>query len=138
MTKNIKTPLSPDFKGKRTTKIIIRSLHILTIAGTAGGIFFGLPFDNWAWFWYAAITTGSALFLLDALSNLIWFVQIRGIIIMLKIGLLLLVGIAPNWDTLIMVVAIIASGIISHAPSNWRYYSIWHRRIIRSSKDSKG
>ena len=46
---------------------------------------------------------------------------------------LLLVGaaIAPRSALAMLVLAIIIGGISSHMPGKYRYYSIWHGKVIR-------
>ena len=44
----------------------------------------------------------------------------------------------PAWGSVLLLVIIIISGVISHAPGKLRYYSLYHRRVINSSNDAKG
>ena len=138
MTARKKNAFIPEFKGKRTLKIMLRTVHLLAISGVCGGIFFGVN-STLLWdFWIAAIVSGSSMMLIDSLSNLIWFIQVRGLVIMTKLGLIIILPYAPNWGIHIIVVVMVMSGIISHAPSQWRYYSFVHRKVVRSRQDSKG
>lgn len=139
------TPLQPrrlsllgDFKGKRWLKIILRTLHILSIIGVGGAIIFNIPFSQWVWYWYVAVATGVAMVAIDALSNFLWLVQIRGIVIYIKLGLLMFLGGNMLINQLVLITIVIISAIISHAPGDIRYYSIVHRRRINSFQDSKG
>ncbi len=99
---------------------------------------FDVPFSQWVWYWYAAVATGVAMVAIDALSNFLWLVQVRGIVIYIKLGLLMLLGGNMLVNQLVLVAIIIISAIISHAPADIRYYSIVHRRRINSFYDSKG
>jgi len=85
-----------------------------------------------------AMVSGGLMMLIDIISNPVWIVQVRGLAIFLKLILLVFLGNWPSLDGLLLAVIIIISGIISHAPSNLRYYSIYHRRVTSSSNDSKG
>jgi len=123
---------------KRWTKISLRTLHLLSVAGVGGGIFFGLEQAVWLNYWWLAMVSGGLMMLIDIISNPVWIVQVRGLAIFLKLILLVFLGNWPSLDGLLLAVIIIISGIISHAPSNLRYYSIYHRRVISSSNDSKG
>jgi len=133
-----KLSLLGDFTGKRWLKIILRTLHILSVIGVGGAILFDIPFSQWAWYWYAAVATGVTMVAIDALSNFLWLVQIRGIVIYIKLGLLMFLGGNMLVNQLVLVAIIIISAIISHAPGDIRYYSIVHRRRINSFHDSKG
>ena len=123
---------------KRWTKISLRTLHLVAVAGVGGGILLGLDKGLWIDYWWLAIVSGGLLILMDVSSNPVWLIQIRGLSVYLKLILLLLLGSYPAWDRLLVLVIIIISGIISHAPGKLRYYSIYHRKVIISDVDTKG
>ena len=123
---------------KRWTKISLRTLHLLAVAGVGGGILFGLEKDLWINYWWLALVSGGLMMVIDIASNPVWIVQVRGLVIFLKLILLAFLGSNPSLDGLLLAVIIIMSGIISHAPGQLRYYSLYHRRVILSSNDSKG
>lgn len=123
---------------KRWTKISLRTLHLLAVAGVGGGILFGVERDLWINYWWLAIISGILMMLVDIISNPVWIVQVRGLSIFFKLALLILLGVYPDWDGLLVVVIIIISGVISHAPSKLRYYSMYHGSVITSTGDTKG
>lgn len=133
-----KLSLLGDFPGKRWLKIILRTLHILSIIGVGGAVLFNVPFSQWIWYWYAAVATGVAMVAIDALSNFLWLIQIRGIVIYIKLLLLMFLGGNMLVNHLVLITIVVISAIISHAPGDIRYYSIVHRRRINSFHDSKG
>jgi hypothetical protein len=65
-------------------------------------------------------------------------VQVRGIVIFAKLLLLIFLGHDPAHDRWLLIVVIVMSAIISHAPGSLRYYSIYHRKTITSQYDTKG
>jgi uncharacterized membrane protein len=123
---------------KRWTKISLRTLHLLAVAGVGGGILFGLEKDLWINYWWLALVSGVLMMVIDIASNPVWIVQVRGLVIFLKLILLAFLGSNPSLDGMLLAVIIIISGIISHAPGQLRYYSVYHRKVISSSNDSKG
>lgn len=123
---------------KRWTKISLRTLHLLSVAGVGGGILFGLDKNQWINYWWLALASGGLMMLVDIISNRIWLVQIRGLTIFLKLLLLALLGVNPAWDGYLLATIIVISGIISHAPGSLRYYSIYHGKVISSDLDTKG
>ncbi len=123
---------------KRWTKISLRTLHLVAVAGVGGGILFGLEKDLWINYWWLALVSGVLMMAIDIISNPVWVVQVRGLVIFFKLILLALLGLNTSWDNILLLVIIILSGIISHASGNLRYYSIYHRKVLSSSKDSKG
>ena len=123
---------------KRWTKISLRTLHLLAVAGVGGGILFGVERDLWINYWWLAVVSGGLMMLIDIISNPVWLVQLRGLVIFFKLFLLTLLGSQPDLDSQLLLVIIIISGVISHAPGKLRYYSVYHRKVITSSSDTKG
>ena len=123
---------------KRWTKISLRTLHLLAVAGVGGGVLFGLDPSLWVDYWWLALVSGGLLMFIDIVSNPVWVVQVRGIVIFAKLLLLIFLGHAPALDRWLLIAVILMSAIISHAPGSLRYYSIYHRRMITSVYDTKG
>ena len=46
---------------KRWTKISLRTLHLLAVAGVGGGILFGLEKDLWINYWWLALVSGALM-----------------------------------------------------------------------------
>lgn len=123
---------------KRWTKIGLRTLHLVSVAGIGGGILFGLDRELWYAYWWLSVTTGVLLMLTDALSNPVWWIQVRGLSVYVKLVLLVFLWKFPDWDIALLLTIIVLSAVISHAPSKLRYYSIYHNKVIRSDADTKG
>jgi hypothetical protein len=123
---------------KRWTKISLRTLHLLAVAGVGGGILFGLEKYQWLNYWWLALASGVLMMLIDIISNPVWVVQVRGLVIFLKLILLMFLGGSQAWDSTLLIVIIVISAVISHAPGKLRYYSIYHKKVITSSNDTKG
>lgn len=118
-----------DIPGRRYLSIALRSLHILGVAGLAGGYLFSLPREQWLAFFWLAVVTGGAMIVKQLYVDNIWLLQLRGQLI---IGKIILLGVAwqihqgaEPWP---YIVALLVSGFIAHAPGKVRYYSLWHRR----------
>ncbi len=131
----MKTSLLPDFKGKRWLKIGLRTFHLVGFAGVFAS---ALNQSDQPVFWALTIFTGVGLLILESLSNLIWFVQVRGLIIYIKLGLLYGLYVLPEFAVAWMIAIIVLSGIISHAPSSFRYFSLLHGKKVTSLQDTKG
>jgi len=123
---------------KRWTKISLRTLHLLAVAGVGGGVLFGLEKDLWINYWWLALVSGTLMMVIDIVSNPVWVVQVRGLAIYLKLIMLAFLGSYPSLDGCLLAAIIIISGVISHAPGKLRYYSVYHKREISSLNDSKG
>ena len=123
---------------KRWTKISLRTLHLVSVAGVGGGILFGLDKAVWVNYWWLALASGVLMMAIDIVSNPVWLVQVRGLVIYLKLVMLAILGAYPQWGGTLLLMIIILSAVISHAPGKLRYYSVYHNKVISSSNDSKG
>jgi hypothetical protein len=123
---------------KRWSKISLRTLHLLAVAGVGGGILFALEKDLWINYWWLALVSGVLMMVMDIAANPVWIVQIRGVVIIFKLILLSLMVSYPAWGSFLLIVIIVISTVISHAPGKLRYYSLYHRRVISSDNDAKG
>jgi len=125
----------PNFIGKRWLKISLRTIHLLGFAGVFAST---LTATEQNIYWAITIVSGLGLLSLEALSNFVWFVQIRALAMYIKLTLLTCVFFFNEYAWHCLVVIIIISGMISHAPSSVRYYSFIHHRKITSLNDTKG
>ena len=123
---------------KRWLKISLRTVHLLAVAGVGGGILFGLEKQLWIDYWWLALVSGALMMLMDIVANPVWIIQVRGLVILIKLILLAMLGSYPDWDRFLLAVIIIISAVISHAPGKVRYYSFYHRQVMDSDKDTKG
>ena len=114
-------PPSPRrFAGQRWLNILLRSLHLVGIAGVAGGFLFALDDAQWLPYWRLALTTGAALALLYIWSTALWLFQLKGVAILLKLALLALGFSLPGWRMETFVLVIMLSGVMAHAPGSVR------------------
>ncbi|MCF6353653.1 MAG: hypothetical protein L3J26_00880 [Candidatus Polarisedimenticolaceae bacterium] len=121
---------SRTFVGQRWVSILLRTLHLLGIAGVGGGYFYASVGDGWLGFLYLTLASGLLMMSLSIWSNGIWLLQLRGHAVLLKVLLLTLMLVWAEQKTVLLVVVIIISGLIAHAPGDVRYYSIFYRRRI--------
>ncbi len=121
-----------DFKAKRWLKIILRTGHLIGIAGMATYVLSDTLITNWLFYIHLTIASGVAIMLLDIWSNGIWLFQLRGQAIIIKLILFTILLMTEQYDSGLFFGMIVISGLIAHAPSDVRYYSIYHRRRIES------
>lgn len=125
----------PPFKGKRWLKILLRSIHLVGFSGVFAYILFNEPQII---YWVIMLVSGIGLLIVEAFSNLLWFVQVRALFMYIKLMLLAIVFLYPSYALHSFVTIIIMSGIISHAPSSLRYFSFVHFKKVQSIHDIKG
>lgn len=113
-------PTPREFPGQRWANIILRTLHLVGIAGIGGGFLLGADAALWQPFWYLAVATGASLVLLYLASSAIWVCQLRGLAILAKLALLTAALRWPAWQGPLFITVIAISGLIAHAPSRVR------------------
>ena len=114
---------SRGFIGKRWLDIILRTIHLLGLLGIAGGVLFAADKSLWFPYFLSTVLSGLAMISLSIWPNGKWLLQNRGLAIMVKFLLLFLLPFLPNYELHILVLIVIISGISSHAPARFRYYS---------------
>jgi len=125
----------PDNTPRRLTKVIVRTIHLVAIAGFFGNAMTGSYETIYI---TMTIVSGAVLTLMEASSGWVWFVQLRGVSLYLKLLLLLLIHIYPNATIPGLIAVIALSGFISHAPSWIRYFSLQHWQVVHSKEDLLG
>ncbi len=68
---------------------------------------------------------------LELFNTAVWLFQLKGPAVIVKALLLASAAAAQDSALELLIVAIIIGGISSHMPGKYRYYSIWHGRVIR-------
>ena len=125
----------PDNTVRRLSKVIVRTVHLVGIAGMFGNAMMGTSESTYI---VLTIITGVVLTLMEASSGWVWFVQLRGVFLYLKLLLLLLIHFEPASAIPCLIAVIALSGFISHAPSWIRYFSLRHWQVIHSKEDLLG
>ncbi|MGI1943307.1 hypothetical protein [Shewanella glacialipiscicola] len=133
-----KTISEKRFWFQRLSKTSLRALHILGIIGAGGGILLGVDKVQWLNYWYLAMTTGCILMLWEIVRDWRWLIQLKGVLTIVKVGLLSLFVPLANFKPELLVAIVFLSVIVSHGPAGLRHYSIVHRRQIDSKKEIKG
>ena len=118
------------FGGKRWVNITLRTLHLIGVAGLGGGFLYRAPKAVWFPYLVLSIASGCAIICLDLWTNAIWLIQLRGIAILIKVGVLLCLPLLTGYEPHALVITIVISGIIAHAPGDVRYFSIFHGRRV--------
>ena len=125
----------PENTPRRLTKVIVRTIHLVAIAGFFGNAMTG---SYETIYLTMTIVSGAVLTLMEASSGWVWFVQLRGVSLYLKLLLLLLIHFYPSASIPGLIAVIALSGFISHAPSWIRYFSLQHWQVVHSKEDLSG
>lgn len=115
----------------RAWNVVFRTAHLAVVGTLVGGHVFGVPHDRLVvWLW-ASIGTGAALIAIEAFATLDWLMQVSGLFVLLKLGLLLLILLAWDARVPILYTVVAIAGIGSHMPGKYRHYSVYYGRNMR-------
>lgn len=124
-------PPPPRFlPGQRWLNISLRGLHLVGIAGLAGGFLFDLPEANWRGYWHLTLGSGLLLSALYVWTDPTWLLKLKGQVILVKLALLVLAVVFPDWRVTLFVLIILLSAFFAHAPDRVRSYA-WGRAVRR-------
>jgi len=112
------------FVGMRWTNIILRTVHLLGIAGVGGGFLYQAPVDQWMPYLGLTVASGLMLAGLAVWCNGIWLVQLRGVAMLVKL-LLLSLSMIFEGSAWVFIAVIVISGVIAHAPGKVRYLRVF-------------
>ena len=121
-------PPPRSFRGQRWLNIGLRGLHLVGVAGVAGGFLYGLPRETWILYWHLAGVSGVLMSLIYLWIDLDWITQLKGQVIVFKVVLLWLGLLYPPAQGPIFVVVILLSAFFAHAPATVRSWA-WGRRV---------
>ena len=133
-----------DFRGRRALKILVRAVHVL-----AAGVFTGAhllevrfveagaslaeasdPAGSWR---TLLIASGLAILALDLFESAAFLLQVRGLVVTIKIALLLCLPAFGGHAGALLAALVLASVVFSHAPSRVRYFLLVGRGRIRGA-----
>jgi hypothetical protein len=120
------------FRFERAVNVALRTLHLVGVAGLGAGFLYPAADEGWLLYFYLTQVTGVCMVLVALYRNAIWLIQLRGQAVLFKLLLLALIPLFPDLKALLLILVVLISGWISHAPGRVRYYSIYHRRQLDS------
>jgi hypothetical protein len=110
-----------DFPGRRMTRSILRTVHILGGGVLIGAYLFQQPQDVIQPWYITATLSGVLLFLTDLHASFAVLFEWRGLSIFSKIGLLLLLPLMPGFEIAILVLILTIGSISSHLSRKFRH-----------------
>lgn len=120
-----------DFPGQRWVRISVRTWHLLSMAFLLGGFGYGIPLPDLTLALWNTFASGLVFSSMELYATGIWLFQLKGQAVLIKLLLLGFVLASPKNALGFMIVAVIIGGISSHMPGRYRYYSLYHGRVIK-------
>lgn len=131
-----------DFRGRRALKILVRAIHVLAagvftgahlLAGGAAGVHALASADPTGAWRQLLIASGLAILALDLFESAAFLLQVRGLVVVIKIALLLALPALGAHAGGVLAAIVVASVVFSHAPSRVRYFLLAGRGRIRGA-----
>ncbi len=117
-------PEPRSFPARRGLKVLFRAAHVLS-AGILTGAYVldaGAPLRTPWLVW--AIASGALILLLDLYESAVFLLQVRGLVVIGKIGLLLALPLFERHAAWVLAALVVVSVVFSHAPGKIRYHVI--------------
>ncbi len=115
----------------RAWNIGARTAHIAAMSILVGAHAFDVPAGRLYLALWITIATGGALIVLEAFSvTYRWLFQGRGLLVVAKLALLLLVPFLWPVRLPILLAVIALASVGSHMPARFRYYSVLEGRVL--------
>lgn len=106
----------------RWLRITLRTAHIIGSCFVVGGHFFGATEEQVLPWLYLVLASGGILIATYLTEGWVWFREVRGIAVMFKAALLLVI---PFWweaRVPILIAVIVIGSYVSHMPGRYRYW----------------
>ena len=115
--------------GERWLRTMLRTVHIASMAVLLGGHFFDVPAAqlHGALIW--TVASGVLMVLLEVYGTLNWLFEVRGLVTVLKVGLVCAVVVFWEQRVWLLMAALAIGSLSSHAKAEIRYFSILTGRM---------
>ena len=128
MSSRVRSILFPEpprnFRGRRTLKIFLRGLHVVCAGLCLGAYAFDVAAGERIVALWAALGSGLAMLALDVHETAAFFLQVRGLVVVLKLVLLALLPWFGGAKAEILGALMLLSVVSSHAPGKIRHHQI--------------
>jgi hypothetical protein len=131
-------PAEPRYwRGQRWAKVTARAVHVVLSGIYLGAFVFNIePGSRWPWF-LATLFSGLLIVCLDLYESGAFLLQLRGLVMALKLLALGLVPVFGKAGVWVLAAIAFVSVISSHATSGFRYYQVWGRGRFKGA-ETKG
>ena len=119
------------FPWARPVQLVLRSLHIATMALVVGAIPFGAGYETLRLSILITVVSGALLFAIDLARDAAILSQGSGVAVLLKLWLLGLGVLQPPHRLPWYLAATLVASIGSHMPGAWRHFSFTAWKVMR-------
>lgn len=125
-----------EFPYRMAVRLSLRALHIMTTGVLLGGHIFHQPvsvLEPWLW---VAVLSGLAILLTDIYSSFAVLFEIRGVVVLIKIGLLTLITVFWEQRIILLILILFIGAISSHMPKRYRHRLLFFQSVITPDQRS--
>ena len=119
------------FPWARPSQLVLRSLHIATMALVLGAIPFGAGAESLRAPILLTVGSGVLLFAIDLLRDAAILTQGSGVAVLVKLALLGAGALQPAHRLPWYLAATLVASVGSHMPGTWRHFSFLHWRVVK-------
>jgi len=114
----------------RAWNVALRTLHLMAFGILVGGHFWGVPAEPLYPALWITVASGAALMGLEIYQNAQWLFLVKGLAVLAKLALLLLVPFFWEARVPLLLAVVALSSVGAHMPARFRHYSVLHRRVL--------
>lgn len=114
----------------RFWNVVFRTLHLAAFSLLLGGYVYDVDPARMTPALIATIATGTLLVVLELCQDARWPFLGKGLFVLTKLALLLLVPVFPGARVPLLVAVVVLAGVGSHMPRELRHYSVLERRVV--------
>ena len=114
----------------RLWNVLFRTLHLVAFGFLLGGYAYDVDPARLTPALTATIATGALLAMLEIGQDVRWPFLGKGLFVLAKLGLLVLVPVFPGARVPLLVAVVVLAGVGAHMPRELRHYSVLERRVV--------
>ena len=114
----------------RAWNVGLRTLHLMAFGILLGGHFWGVQPDLLYPSLAITVASGAALMGLELYQNAHWLFLVKGLMVLAKLALLLLVPIFWEARVPLFLGVVALASVGAHMPARFRHYSVLQRRVV--------
>ena len=119
------------FPGQRWARIAVRTWHLGSMGFLLGGAALGQPLGDQPAAMWNTLFSGAVFVALELYASCLWFLQLKGLAVIIKLAFFGAAALLEGDAMPFLLAALVVGGISSHMPGKYRYYSLWHGRVVK-------